>query len=113
MQFGVREKGDVTILDLAGEIRLTAEAPPSVQALVKDQLAAGKKKILLNFGKVDFLDSYGVGDVLAAYVSTQEKGGKLKVFQLSSKIWLIFNYSGLTRIIETFDTEDQALRSFA
>jgi anti-sigma B factor antagonist len=113
MQFGVREKGDVTILDLAGEIRLAAEASLSVQALVKEQLVAGKKKILLNFEKVDFLDSYGVGDVLAAFVSTQEKGGKLKVFHLSSKIWLIFNYSGLTRILETFDTEDQALRSFA
>jgi len=113
MLFGVREKGDVTILDLVGEIRLAAEASPSVQALVKEQLAAGKKKILLNFDKVDFLDSYGVGDVLAAYVSTQEKGGKLKVFHLSSKIWLIFNYSGLTRIIETFDTEDRALQSFA
>ncbi len=113
MRFGVREKGDVTIVDLAGEIRFTAEASASVQALVKDQLAAGKKKILLNFSQVDFLDSYGVGDVLAAYVSTQDKGGKLKVFHLSSKIWLIFNYSGLNRIIETFDTEDQALRSFA
>jgi anti-anti-sigma factor len=113
MLFGVREKAGVIILDLAGEIRLTAEVSPSIQALVKEQLAADKKKILLNFEKVDFLDSYGVGDVLAAYVSTQEKGGKLKVFHLSNKIWLIFNYSGLTRIIETFDTEDQALQSFA
>gem|GEM_PF-3481533 len=44
MLFGVREKGDVTILDLVGEIRLAAEASPSVQALVKEQLAAGKKR---------------------------------------------------------------------
>jgi len=113
MLFGVREKGNVTILDLAGEIRFSAEASPSVQALVKEQLAAGKTKILLNFEKVDFLDSYGVGDVMAAFVSTQTKSGKLKAFRLSSKISLIFNYSGLARIIETFDNEDQALRSFA
>lgn len=91
MQFGIREKGEITILDLTGEIRLSEEAAPSVQGLVKEQLAAGKKKILLNFEHVDFIDSYGIGDVLAAYLSAQERGRKLKVFHLPNKIWLIFN----------------------
>jgi len=112
MQFHIREKGDSVILDLVGEVRFAEEAGPSVQALVKEQLARGKKKILLNFEHVDFVDSYGIGDILAAYVSSQERGGKLKAFHLPNKIWLVFNYSGLTRIIETFDTEEQALQSF-
>lgn len=112
MEFSIREKGDAAILDLSGEIRFSEEGSPSVHALVKEQLARGKKKILLNFERVDFIDSSSIGDILAAYVSSQERSGKLKIFHLPHKIWLIFNYSGLTRIIPTFDTEDQALGSF-
>ncbi len=112
MQFSIREKEDAAILDLSGEIRFAEQTTPSIQALVKEQLAQGKKKILLNFEHVAFIDSYGIGDVLAAYVSCQDRGGKLKIYHLPNKIWLVFNYSGLTRIIETFDTENQALASF-
>ncbi len=113
MQFSIREKGDASILDLTGEIRFTEQRGPSIQSLVKEQLAQGKKKILLNFEAVDFIDSCGIGDVLADYVSCQQKSAKLKIFQMPDKIWLVLNYSGLTRIIETFDTEEQALQSFS
>jgi len=111
-QFSIREKGDVSILDLVGEIRFTEQGCPTVHSQVKEQLAQGKRKILLNFEHIDFIDSCGIGDILAAYVSCQQKAGKLKIFHLPPKIWLVFNYSGLTRIIATFDTEEQALRSF-
>ncbi len=112
MQFSLKERGEASIIDLSGEIRFSEQAGPSIQSLVKEQLAQGKKKILLDFEHVDFIDSCGIGDVLAAYVSCQQRSAKLKIFHLPPKIWLVFNYSGLTRIIETFDTEEQALRSF-
>jgi anti-anti-sigma factor len=113
MDIGVREKGRVLIVDLAGEIRLTDGFTPSLQRLIAEHLAAGKANFLLNFTKVDFIDSYGIGDIVAAYLAVREKGGKFKMAGLSSKIWLIFHYSGLTKIFETFDTEDKALKSFA
>ncbi len=113
MQFGLREKNDVVIMDLAGEIRLSEEYTPSLQNLIKERLASGKMNILLNFAKVEFIDSYGIGDIVASYIAVQEKKGKLKLAGLSNKIWLIFNYSGLTRILEIFDSEEKALKSFA
>jgi anti-anti-sigma factor len=112
MRFGLREKNDVVILDLAGEIRLSGEYAPSLHKLITEQLSFGKKKILLNFAKVDFIDSYGIGDIVAAYIAVQEKKGKLKFAHLSDKIWLIFNYSGLTKIFELFDNEEKAIKSF-
>jgi anti-anti-sigma factor len=113
MQFGLREKNDVVIMDLAGEIRLTEDFTLPLQKFLVEQLAAGKRKILLNFAKVDFIDSYGIGEIVAAYSAVQEKKGKLKFVHLSDKIWLIFNYSGLTKIFEIFDSEEKALKSFA
>jgi anti-sigma B factor antagonist len=113
MQFCLREKEDVVIIDLAGEIRLTEDATLSLQKLLVEQLATGKRKILLNFAQVDFIDSYGIGDIVAAYSAVQGKKGKLKFVHLSDKIWLIFNYSGLTKIFEIFESEEKALKSFA
>lgn len=113
MQFSVREKGNVIIMDLAGEIRLLEDVTLSLQHLIREQLASGKKNILLNFAKVDFIDSYGIGDIVSSYVTVQHKKGKLKFAGLSNKLWLIFNYSGLTKIFEIFDSEEKALKSFA
>jgi anti-anti-sigma factor len=108
----LREKGKIVIFDLSGEIRYSEAVCPSLKKLIVEQLASGKSHILLNFEKVEFIDSYGIGDIVAAYMAVQEKKGKLKLAHLSHKIWLIFYYSGLTRILEVFDTEEDALRSF-
>jgi anti-anti-sigma factor len=112
MAVKLRAKGGVVIADLAGEIRLTDDQAPSLQRLIDEQLTEGKSDILLNFARVDFIDSYGIGDVVASYLAVKEKKGRLKLAGLSPKIWLIFQYSGLTRILDIFDSEEQALQSF-
>lgn len=113
MSVKVREKGGIIVVDLAGEIRLSDEFTPSLKRQVAEQLTEGKSDILLNFAKVDFIDSYGIGDIVASYLAVKEKKGRLKLACLSPKIWLIFHYSGLTRILEIFDSEEKALQSFA
>lgn len=112
MPVSFREKSGVVILDLSGELRFSEAASPSLKKLIAEQLASGKKNILLNFEKVEFIDSYGIGDIVAAHRAVQEKKGKMKLLNLSHKIWMIFYYSGLTRILEIFDSEDNALSSF-
>ncbi len=107
-----REKGDIVVFDLVGELRYGEDLTPSIHQLIGEQLATGKHKILLNFAAVDFIDSYGIGDIVAAHVSVQKKKAQLKLAALSPKIWLIFNYSGLTRNLDIYDSEEQALRSF-
>jgi anti-anti-sigma factor len=106
------ESGDIVIVNLSGEIRLTPDQTPSLQRLIAEKLADGKRDILLNFAQVDFIDSYGIGDVVASYLAVKGHKGRLKLAALSPKIWLIFNYSGLTRILEIFDSEEKAVRSF-
>jgi len=112
MSVKVREKEGIIVVDLAGEIRLSDNFTPTLQRQVAEQLAEGKSDILLNFAKVDFIDSYGIGDIVASYSAVKEKKGRLKLACLSPKIWLIFQYSGLTRILEIFDSEEKAIQSF-
>ncbi len=108
----LKEKGGVVIVELAGEIRVTEDRAPPLRKLITEQLAAGKVRFLLDFEKVDFIDSYGIGDVVAVYKAARQKKGELKLANLSQKIWLIFHYSGLTRVLEMFDSREKALKSF-
>jgi anti-sigma B factor antagonist len=112
MIIGTREKGPVAVFDIEGEIRRSDSAEATLHQLVKARIEAGRTDILLNFEKVDFIDSFGVGEILASYISTHNVGGKLKLFRVSKKLLLIFQVTMLTRVLEIFGSEEAALESF-
>lgn len=113
MQINKRETGSVIIFDLEGEIRRSDVSDVTLHQLVKDQLDEGKRNILLNFEKVDFIDSFGVGEILASYISTHNLGGKLKLAKISKKLYLVFQVTMLTNVLEIFEEEELALNSFS
>ena len=112
MQIQSRQQGDIIIFDIEGEIRRSDITDVTLHQLVKDQLDVGNKKILLNFEKVDFIDSFGVGEILASYISTHNLGGQLKIAKISKKLYLVFQVTMLTKVLEIFDEEELALNSF-
>ncbi len=107
-----REKNSVVIFDIDGEIKRSDITDITLHQLVKDQLDVGKKQILLNFEKVEFIDSFGVGEILASYISTHNLGGKLKLARISKKLFLIFQVTMLTKVLDIHEEEDSALQSF-
>ncbi len=112
MKINTREKDDVVIFDIEGEIRRSDITDVTLHQLVKDQLDSGKRNILLNFQNVEFIDSFGVGEILASYISTHNLGGKLKIAKISKKLYLVFQVTMLTKVFEIFEDEDIALGSF-
>ena len=112
MEISAREKNDVVIFDIEGEIRRSDISDVTLHQLVKDQLDTGKRNILFNFKNVEFIDSFGVGEILASYISTHNLGGKLKIAKISKKLYLIFQVTMLTKVLEIFDDEEVALESF-
>jgi anti-anti-sigma factor len=112
MEISAREQNDVIIFDIEGEIRRSDISDVTLHQLVKDQLDTGKRNILLNFKDVEFIDSFGVGEILASYISTHNLGGKLKIAKISKKLFLIFQVTMLTKVLEIFDDEEVALESF-
>jgi anti-anti-sigma factor len=107
-----REKDSVVIFDIEGEIKRSDITEVTLHQLVKDQLETGKKHILLNFEKVEFIDSFGVGEILASYISTQNLGGRLKLARISKKLFLVFQVTMLTKVLDIVEDEDAALQSF-
>ncbi|TRZ87120.1 anti-sigma factor antagonist [bacterium] len=107
-----REKGEVVIFDIEGEIRRSDLSETTLHELVKDRLMSGTRNILFNFEKVEFIDSFGVGEILASYISTQNLGGKLKLARISKKLYLVFQVTMLTKVLEIFDSEESAMQNF-
>ncbi|MBN1221818.1 MAG: STAS domain-containing protein [Candidatus Aminicenantes bacterium] len=112
MRIQSRKKDDIIIFDIEGEIRRSDMSDVTLHQLVKDQLDAGDKKILLNFEKVEFIDSFGVGEILASYISTHNFGGQFKIAKISQKLYLVFQVTMLTKVLDIVDDVETAISSF-
>lgn len=107
-----RVKEDIVIFDVDGEIKRSDITDVTLHDLVKSVLDEGRRFILLNFAKVGFIDSFGVGEILASYISTHNLGGKFKLTRISKKLYLIFQVTMLTKVLDIFEDEDAAMQSF-
>lgn len=113
MEINLREQNDVSVIDISGEIRRSDVTDVTLHQIVKDQLDDGQRNILLNLAAVEFIDSFGVGEILASYISTQNLGGKLKLTRISKKLYVVFQVTMLTKVLEIFDDEQAALESYS
>ena len=111
VQIDERDLSGVTILDLKG--RLTADAIGDVTSRINDLVTGGHQKLLLNLGEVSFVDSSGLGAIVGTRSSVQSKGGKLKLLNLTSRVQDLLVTTKLEMVFETFESEHEALRSFA
>jgi anti-sigma B factor antagonist len=111
MQISERESGAVTILDLSGKVTLG-----DGDTLLKDKLHSllhqGKKNVLLNLGDVSYVDSAGLGAIVAAYTTVTREGGALKLSNVTKKLQDLLSITKLLTVFETFDSEDEAVRSY-
>jgi len=108
-----RSSGDIAIFDIEGEFSRWAQTSPTLSELVKAKLTAGRNRILLNFEKTGFVDSYGVGELTACFISTRNSGGMLKLCRIPDRLDLIFRITGLDKVLTICPTEEAALEAFA
>jgi anti-sigma B factor antagonist len=111
MQIAERESGAVTVLDLSGKITMGEDGN-----LLKDKLQSllhqGKKNILFNLGQVSYVDSAGLGAIVSAYTTVTREGGSLKLANVTKKLQDLLSITKLLTVFDTFDSEDEALRSY-
>ena len=106
-----RQAGDVTILDMSGSIRI-GEGSVALREAVRKLLSDGKKKVLLNLGGVNYMDSSGVGELIANYTSVSRDGGELKLLNLTDKIQSLLVITKLLTVFDAYENEAEALNSF-
>ncbi|MDT7543159.1 MAG: anti-sigma factor antagonist [Acidobacteriota bacterium] len=106
-----RQAGDVTVLDLSGKITI-GEGSVSLRGAIRRLIEEGKKKILLNLGKVSYVDSSGIGELVSSFTTINREGGQLKLLNLSQKIQDLMTITKLHTVFDVYDEETVGLNSF-
>jgi len=111
MKIAVQQKEGVTILEPKGKVTIGV-GDVALREAVHEAMEAGSANILINLGEVTTMDSSGIGELVAAYTTVTNRGGKLKLAKLPSKIQDILQITQLMTVFEIFDDEAEALSSF-
>src|SRR5438046_5434711 len=112
MQIEERAVGDVVVLDLKGKITL-GEGDELLKDKVNSLVSQGRRKILLNFADVPYVDSAGLGEIVRTHTTVSRQGGSLKLLHLPKRITELLAITKLLTVFETFDAESEAAKSLA
>ena len=112
MQIDQRAVGDVVVLDLKGKITL-GEGDELLKDKVNSLVNQGQKKIVLNLADVPYIDSAGLGEIVRTYTTVSRQGGSLKLLNLTKRITDLLSITKLLTVFETFESENDAVRSFS
>ena len=111
MKVASRHREGVTILEPKGKITIGL-GDIALRDAIMEALDAGALKILLDLNEVSTIDSSGVGEMVSAYTTVTNRGGKLKLLNLPPKVQDILQITQLITVFEVFDDEDEAVASF-
>ena len=106
-----RRVGDITILELRGQLVLY-EGEVTFRTTVDRLVHEGQRRIVVDLGNVDYIDSAGVGILVGKYLSLRRQGGDVKLLHPSPRTLRVMGIAHLLTVFETFETEDAAVGSF-
>jgi anti-sigma B factor antagonist len=100
--------GDVRIFVVSGH--LVAEKPLRVlESAIAAAMAEGARACLLDLQAVDYIDSAGIGTLVAIYRDVTARGGQLKLLHPSAHARRILGITHLTAVFDVFDSEAEAI----
>lgn len=106
-----RRSGEVTILDLKGRLRVGGNAV-ALHRSIRTLIVEKKIRILLNLAGVTFIDSCGLGELVASQVSVENKGGEIKLVGLTETLRELFQATRLLAVFDVYESEADAIRNF-
>jgi anti-sigma B factor antagonist len=101
----------VTVLTLAGRVTLGDESN-QLRSKIKELLAQGKKRLVLDLGGVSYIDSAGLGTLVAAYTSARNDGGEIRLANVTKKFGELLNITKLVTIFDVYDSVTDSLKTF-
>jgi len=112
MQIAERSVGNVKVLDLSGQITLVKGDDQLLKDKVNSLVHQGHKNILVNLGGVTHMDSAGLGELVAAYITVTKAGGSMKLVNLTKRLEDLLSITKLLTVFDTYDSEKDALAKF-
>ena len=99
------------ILELSGKV-MGGKDYEKFHSEIKDLIADGQKKFLLDFSGVGWINSTGIGILVSAYQSISNIKGQLKICAMNERSLSVFYVSQLHKVFATYDTREEAMAAF-
>jgi anti-sigma B factor antagonist len=110
MHAGVRHVGIIAVVDVSGRITV-GEGNVMLRDVVGKLIDEGRKKIILNLARVDYIDSSGLGELVKTHTTIRNQGGQLKLVSLNPRIKTLLEMTKLSAVFEIDPDEACAVRS--
>lgn len=111
MKFTERHVADVVIVGLDGKLTL-GTGDTQLRQIIRDLLDRDEKHLVLDFSGVTYMDSAGVGELVASFTAAESRDAELKLLDLPEKIRDLLRFTQLITVFESYDTESAAVASF-
>jgi len=111
LQVAERDIGDITILQLKGQMVLDDGDIP-LRKDIDSLIEHGHVNLVFDMRDISRLDSAGIGTLVSSYLATHRHGGTVKLLHVPPRAGTLLKISHLDDVFEIYDTEDAAMRSF-
>jgi len=111
MKLNYREERGVIIIEPKGKIMGGPEST-ELHDLLHQLIDQGKKHVIIDLGKVDWMNSTGLGLLISGLTTLRKSGGELKLANVTDKIQSLLTITKLITIFGSFDSVDEAVKSF-
>ena len=112
LKLAKRNVDDILAIGCSGRI-VFGEESSLLRDEVKKAIADGNKRIVLNLGEVNYIDSGGLGTLVALYTTAHNSGSTVKLARLTQRVGDLLQVTKLLTIFDVYETEEQAVSSFA
>jgi len=110
MQISIKSADEVKVLEFEGH--LDTQTSPDAQEQMTELIEKGERKILVHFGKLDYISSAGLRILLIAAKQLKAADGEMRLCCLNEVVKEVFDISGFTTIFNVFGSETEALEGF-
>src|SRR5262245_19559961 len=105
-----RKIKNVVVFDLSGKLTI-GEPVMQVRESLRSSVNEGVRKFILNLRDVSYIDSSGLGELVSSYTTVRNKGGDVKLLNLTAKSKDLLQMTKLLTVFDTYDDEAKALTS--
>jgi anti-sigma B factor antagonist len=112
MDMQERTQGAVALIDVSGKL-VAGEHNGKLKDKVNSLIFQGRRQIVLNLAGVSYIDSTGLGELVATHTTMAKQGGQVVLVALTARVQDLLAICRLLTVFDVFDTEAEALASLA
>jgi anti-sigma B factor antagonist len=113
MQIDEKMSGEVAVIKVTGDITLNQGGDVLLKDKVQSLLQQGHRKLVLDLGNVSYVDSAGLGQLVQIHATAKNKGGALRLANVTKRLKDLLVVTKLVTIFDSYDSEAEAVASFS